>query len=110
MSIDPTAAVEVWARMLCAADVHVNDGDHPTWRQLAALPGSTQDDYRKAARWLLPRLTAAQPAVLAILPAPADRLAELEAENAALRARLAAPERDRIVVLADGDPTTLSWP
>jgi hypothetical protein len=40
------------------------------------------------------------------LLAPVVRLAELEAENAALRARLAAPERDRIVVLADGDPMT----
>jgi hypothetical protein len=66
---DPTAAIEVWARMLCAADVHVHDGDHPTWQQLVGEPGSRiRDDYRKAAAWLLPRLTvAATPAV----PAPA---------------------------------------
>jgi hypothetical protein len=66
---DPTAAIEVWARMLCAADVHVHDGDHPTWQQLSvAQHGRGQDDYRKAARWLLPRLTvAAAPAG----PAPA---------------------------------------
>lgn len=36
--------------------------------------------------------------------APIGRLAELEAENAALRARLAAPDRDRTVVLAADDP------
>jgi hypothetical protein len=65
---EQTAAVEGWARMLCAADVHVNDGDHPTWQQLSAMPGG-QDEYRKAARWLLPRLTVGQPAPPS---APAD--------------------------------------
>lgn len=61
---DPTAMIEVWARMLCAADVHVNGGDHPTWQQLSTSPGRGQDAYRKAARWLLPRLTVAtRPAV-----------------------------------------------
>jgi hypothetical protein len=66
---DPTAAIEVWARMLCAADVHVHGADHPTWQQLVGEPGSKiRDDYRKAAAWLLPRLTvAATPAG----PAPA---------------------------------------
>ncbi|WP_416520082.1 hypothetical protein [Streptomyces achromogenes] len=66
---DPTAAIEVWARMLCSADVHVYGADHPTWQQLVGEPGSKiRDDYRKAAAWLLPRLTvAAAPAS----PAPA---------------------------------------
>ncbi|MFE9736152.1 hypothetical protein ACFYO9_37500 [Streptomyces sp. NPDC005863] len=59
MTTDPTAAVEVWARMLCAADAHVNDGDHIAWQQ---LPRLMQDDYRKAARWLMPRLAVAHPA------------------------------------------------
>lgn len=55
---DPTAAIEVWARMLCAADVHVHGADHPTWQQLVGEPGRRiRDDYRKAAQWLLPRLT-----------------------------------------------------
>jgi hypothetical protein len=55
---DPTAAVEVWARVLCAADVHVHGDDHPTWQQLVGEPGRRiRDDYRKAAAWLLPRLT-----------------------------------------------------
>ncbi|MFB7421601.1 hypothetical protein ACFC1L_44450, partial [Streptomyces sp. NPDC056210] len=56
---DTTAAIEMWARLLNAADVHVNDGDHPTWQQLSTTPGRGQDEYRKAARWLLPRLTTA---------------------------------------------------
>jgi hypothetical protein len=44
--------------MLCAADVHVHGEDHPTWQQLVGEPGSRiRDDYRKAAAWLLPRLT-----------------------------------------------------
>jgi hypothetical protein len=66
---DPTAAIEVWARMLCSADVHVYGADHPTWQQLVGETGSKiRDDYRKAAAWLLPRLTvAATPAG----PAPA---------------------------------------
>jgi hypothetical protein len=63
---DPTPAIEVWARMLCAADVHVYGADHPTWQQLVGEPGRRiRDDYRKAAAWLLPRMTAAPP--------PADR-------------------------------------
>jgi hypothetical protein len=70
---DPTAAIEVWARMLCAADVHVHGEDHPTWQQLVGEPGSRiRDDYRKAAAWLLPKMT-----VAAKLPAPADRAAIL---------------------------------
>jgi hypothetical protein len=59
---DQTAAIEVWARMLCATDAHLADGNHPTWQQLPTTPspsGRTQDDYRKAARWLLPRMTVA---------------------------------------------------
>jgi hypothetical protein len=57
---DQTAAIEVWARMLCAADVHVHGEDHPTWQQLVGEPGSKiRDDYRKAAAWLLPRMTVA---------------------------------------------------
>lgn len=55
---DDTAYVEVFARMLCAADAHVYGDDHPTWQQLSAEPGGrVQDDYRKAARWLVPRMT-----------------------------------------------------
>lgn len=70
---DPTAAIEVWARMLCAADVHVYGEDHPTWQQLVGEPGSrVRDDYRKAAAWLLPRMTVA--AASAVVPA-ADRAA-----------------------------------
>jgi hypothetical protein len=77
---DPTAAIEVWARMLCAADVHVHGEDHPTWQQLVGEPGSRiRDDYRKAAAWLLPKMT-----VAAKVPAPADRAAILrEAADAA---------------------------
>jgi hypothetical protein len=83
---DPTPAIDVWARMLCAADVHVHGADHPTWQQLVGEPGQRiQDDYRKAAAWLLPRMTVAtRPA--AVQPAPADqpgryrnRTAEVEA-------------------------------
>ncbi|MGW0904964.1 DUF1653 domain-containing protein [Streptomyces sp. NPDC002853] len=73
---EPTAAVEVWARMLCAADVHVYGGEHPTWQQLGRLSGKLQEDYRKAARWLLPRLTVAQPAAPSA-PADRDRIAEV---------------------------------
>jgi hypothetical protein len=44
--------------MLCAADVHVHGEDHPTWQQLVGEPGRRiRDDYRKAAAWLVPRLT-----------------------------------------------------
>src|SRR4051812_43708644 len=60
MSTDPNAYIEVLARLLCAADVHVHDGDHPTWQQLrVAQHGRGQDDYRKAATWLQPKLTVA---------------------------------------------------
>lgn len=71
MTEQPTdpAAVEVWARMLCAADAHVYGGDHPNWQQLGTLSRKLQDDYRKAARWLLPRLTVGRPD--AAPPAPA---------------------------------------
>jgi hypothetical protein len=55
---DQTAYVEVLARLLCAADVHVHGDDHPTWQQLVGEPGGRiRDDYRKAARWLTARLT-----------------------------------------------------
>lgn len=53
---DTAAAIEMWARLLCAADVHVNDGDHPSWQQLSTTPGRGQDEYRKAARWLMGRV------------------------------------------------------
>jgi hypothetical protein len=58
--------------MLCASDAHVHGADHPTWQQTGS---KIRDDYRKAAAWLLPRLTvAATPAG----PAPApDRAAVL---------------------------------
>jgi hypothetical protein len=57
--VDGTAAVEVWARMLCSADVHVYGANHPAWQQLVGESGQRiRDDYRKAARWLFPRLTA----------------------------------------------------
>jgi hypothetical protein len=70
---EPNAAIEVWARMLCAADVHVYGEDHPTWQQLVGESGRRiRDDYRKAAAWLLPRLTVA--ATSAVVPA-ADRAA-----------------------------------
>lgn len=60
MTTDPNAYIEVLARLLCAADVHVHDGDHPTWQQLrVAEHGRGQDDYRKAASWLQPKLTIA---------------------------------------------------
>ena len=59
---DPTAYVEVLARLLCAADVHVHGDDHPTWQQLVGEPGqSIRDDYRKAAGWLASRLTVTPP-------------------------------------------------
>jgi hypothetical protein len=77
---DQTAAIEVWARMLCAADAHVYGADHPTWQQTGS---KIRDDYRKAAAWLLPRLTvAATPAG----PAPAT--------DRDMRERIAAAVRD----------------
>ncbi|MCX4697033.1 hypothetical protein [Streptomyces sp. NBC_01373] len=74
---DPTAYIEVLARLLCAADVHVHEGDHPSWQELrVAEHGRGQDDYRKAARWLAARLTVtpAVPAgLVAVPPTTADR-------------------------------------
>jgi hypothetical protein len=72
---DQTAYVEVFARLLCAADVH------PTWKHLDSESGRRiRDDYRKAARWLASRLTAPSPTQTA--PAgqtPAtDQAAEIE--------------------------------
>jgi hypothetical protein len=60
MTADPTAAIEVLARLLCTADIHVYGDEHPTWQKLSR---KVQDDYRKAAQWLLPRLTVAPPLV-----------------------------------------------
>jgi hypothetical protein len=78
MTTDPTPAVEVWARMLCAADVHVYGTDHPTWQQLAGEPGSRiRDDYRKAAAWLLPRLTVSAVAPATDRAALRDRIADV---------------------------------
>ncbi|MGP3737948.1 hypothetical protein ACTWJ9_33095 (plasmid) [Streptomyces sp. GDS52] len=75
---DATAYVEVLARLLCAADVHVHGGDHPSWQQLPTRSGRGQDDYRKAARWLADRLTVtrdARTAAAPVTPEPADRAA-----------------------------------
>ncbi|MFE6785148.1 hypothetical protein ACFVFF_23115 [Streptomyces sp. NPDC057680] len=60
--VDPTAAIEVWARMLNAADVHVYGPEHSHWRDLSP---NIQNQYRKAATWLIPRLT------IQALPTPA---------------------------------------
>lgn len=49
-----TAAIEIWARMLNAADIHVYGPEHQTWQRLTP---KLQEHYRKAARWLFPRLT-----------------------------------------------------
>jgi hypothetical protein len=49
--------VDDLAQLIHAADVHVNDGDYPSWDDLSKTPGLGQDDVRKAARWLLRRLT-----------------------------------------------------
>ncbi|MEU6597898.1 hypothetical protein [Streptomyces flaveolus] len=75
---DPTAAIEVFARLLCAADVHVYGDDHPTWRQLIGEPGQRiRDNYRKAASWLLPRMTmATKPTAVPAAQSPAHRAAE----------------------------------
>ncbi len=74
---DQTAAIEVWARMLCAADVHVHGEDHPNWQHLVGETGSQiRDDYRKAAAWLLPKMTVD----------PDVRLARAERPRAELRA------------------------
>lgn len=95
MTTDQTPAVEVWARMLCAADVHVHGADHPTWQQLVGEPGrQVRDDYRKAARWLLPRMTVDPDAVL---PAPADRPAVLLWAADKIDATFTGPGSDRYV-------------
>lgn len=49
-----TAAIEIWARMLNAADIHVHGPEHQTWQRLTP---KLQEQYREAARWLIPRLT-----------------------------------------------------
>ncbi|HEY9408464.1 MAG TPA: hypothetical protein VIP77_02690 [Jiangellaceae bacterium] len=75
---DATAYVEVLARLLCAADVHVHGDDHPTWQQLVGEPGqSIRDDYRKAAGWLASRLTVTPPpaGLVAVPPTTTDRAA-----------------------------------
>ncbi|WP_406156919.1 hypothetical protein [Streptomyces canus] len=86
---DPTAAVEVFARLLCAADVHVHGDEHPTWQQLSTERGrSVQAHYREAARWLLPRMTApAASAVVAVAVPPTGQTALRDriAETLALR-------------------------
>lgn len=56
MTTDPTPAIEVWARMLCAADAHVRGA--PPWQHLGA---DRRDAYRAVARWLLPRMTIQPP-------------------------------------------------
>ncbi|MGW3144872.1 hypothetical protein ACWDG1_09355 [Streptomyces sp. NPDC001177] len=99
---DPTAAIEVWARMLCAADVHVHGDDHPTWQQLVGDPGQRiRDDYREAARWLLPRMTVAPKPASAALPEPTSRAAVLtDAERDVLCSALDLAEEE---MLARGD-------
>lgn len=49
-------AVDDLARLMCEADVFVNDGDYPGWDDLSKTPGLGQDQVRKAARYLLRRL------------------------------------------------------
>ncbi|MFC8065450.1 hypothetical protein [Streptomyces sp. NPDC057293] len=60
----PEVAVDTLARLMCDADVHVNNGDYPGWDDLSKTPGRGQDEVRKAARYLLKRLhiTERQPA------------------------------------------------
>lgn len=85
---DPTAYVEVLARLLCAADVHVHGDEHPTWQHLVGETGSRiRDDYRAAARWLAARLTVA-PAVVSSPPAT-DRATVRDRVAEALHAHLA---------------------
>ncbi|WP_327066841.1 hypothetical protein [Kitasatospora sp. NBC_01302] len=50
-------AVDDLARLLHDADVFVNGGDYPAWEQLSTTPGLGQDEVRKAARYLLRRLS-----------------------------------------------------
>ncbi|MFI6032994.1 hypothetical protein ACIBBD_02190 [Streptomyces sp. NPDC051315] len=100
MTTDQTAYVEVLARLLCAADVHVYGDAHPTWQQLGAEPGRrVQDDYRKAARWLAARLTVtSQPAA----PSPAVSSAgQAPATEQTAAYRLAADEIRATIAPAD---------
>lgn len=74
MTTDQTAAHEVFARLLCAADAHVH-GNAP-WEQLYTTAGrGVQDGYRDAARWLLPRMTVATAPAAVPVPPPADQTA-----------------------------------
>jgi hypothetical protein len=50
-------AVDDLARLMHDADVFVNGGDYPSWDQLSTTPGLGQDEVRKAARYLLRRLS-----------------------------------------------------
>ncbi|WP_333744087.1 hypothetical protein [Streptomyces ardesiacus] len=52
--------VDTLARLMCDADVHVNNGDYPGWDDLSKTPGLGQDEVRKAARYLLKRLHIAE--------------------------------------------------
>lgn len=71
---DQTAAHEVLARLLCAADAHVH-GNAP-WEQLYTTAGrGVQGGYRDAARWLLPRMTVATAPAAVPVPPPADQTA-----------------------------------
>ncbi|XIG71991.1 hypothetical protein C1N81_30955 [Streptomyces sp. SGAir0957] len=105
MTTDPTAAIEVWARMLCAADVYVHGTDHPTWEQLGRLPGNVQEDYRKAARWLLPRLTVGQPAAPSAPSADnlRDRIAAAIAESDGVPSFKFAAKLHRAACLREAD-------
>lgn len=76
---DPTAAIEVFARLLCSADIQVYGDEHPTWQKLSR---KVQDDYRKAAAWLLPRMTVATRAAVVSVPPPAPRADDLTAVRA----------------------------
>lgn len=48
-------SVDDLARLLHAANVHVNNGDYPAWDDLSTTPGLGQDEVRKAARYILAR-------------------------------------------------------
>lgn len=50
---DTTAAIEMWARLLNSADVHVYGNECFTWAQLSP---ASQDQYRKVAEWLMGRV------------------------------------------------------
>lgn len=50
---DTTAAIEMWARLLNNADIHVHGHGHPTWAQLSP---AAQNQYRKVAEWLMGRV------------------------------------------------------